>query len=75
MGLELFYGAYVDLDGDRPAGWSTRPIPWGVIRDYGSAYGITGDQLDDLFYFIRAMDKAYIEHLNKKAKQKKKGQQ
>ncbi len=75
MGLELFWCAYGDLDGDRLSGWSTRPIPWAVIHQYAEAYDIVGEQRDDLFYLIRAMDKAYIKHLdgkNKKEKRQKK---
>ena len=72
MGLELFFGAYIDLDGDRPSGWSIRPIPWAVMRDYAECYEITGEQREDLFYFVRAMDKAYIEKVEADNKRKKK---
>ena len=71
MGLELFYGAYLDLDGDRPSGWTVRPIPWTVLVDYCVAYNITGEQREDLLYFVRRMDKAYIHHTTTKEKRKK----
>ena len=72
VGLELFFGAFLDLDGDRPSGWTVRPIPWTVMMDYAQAYNITGDQRDDLLYFVRAMDKAYIECVIKKQEKSKK---
>jgi hypothetical protein len=70
MGLELFYGAFLDLTTDRPMGWDARPIPWTAIKDYADAYDIRGEQREDLFDLIRAMDKAYLKHLQKKAKKK-----
>ena len=70
IGLELFFGAYLDLDGDRPSGWTVRPIPWTILVDYCVAYSIVGEQREDLLYLVRAMDKAYIEHVTKKSKRK-----
>lgn len=72
MGLELFFGAYGDLDGDRPSGWNVRPIPWTAMRDYCDCYEITGEQREDLFYFVRAMDRAYMKKEEQKNKKKKK---
>ena len=72
MGLELFFGAFLDLDGDRPSGWTMRPIPWAVIIDYAQAYNIVDEQREDLLYFVRAMDKAYMAHVTKKEKRKRK---
>lgn len=68
LGLELFFGAFLDLDGDRPSGWTIRPIPWTSISDYAQAYNIVDEQREDLFHYIRAMDRAYIKRLEKKAK-------
>lgn len=72
MGLELFYSAFLDLDGDRPSGWSVRPIPWTIMIDYCQAYNIVDEQREDLLYLVRAMDRAYIKHTNQKEKKKKK---
>lgn len=71
LGLELFYSAWCDLDTDRPVGWNARPIPWTAMRDYADAYSITGEQREDLFYFVRAMDKAYLKYVDSKAKKSK----
>jgi len=72
MGLELFYSAFLDLDGDRPSGWSLMRIPWTVMADYAHAYNIVDEQREDLFYLVREMDKAYVAHMDKKSKKKKK---
>ncbi len=72
MGLELFFGAFLDLDGDRPSGWSVRPIPWTIMMDYCRAYNIVDEQCEDLLYLVRAMDRAYMDHVAAKEKRKKK---
>lgn len=70
MGLELFFTAWLELTPDRPSGWDVRPIPWTSISQYAEVFGITGEQRDDLFYFVRAMDDAYLKHCRKKSKKK-----
>lgn len=42
-------------------------IPWTAMHSYAQAYGLRSE--DDIYRFtklIRAMDRAYIEHRNKK---------
>ncbi len=68
MGLGLFFNAYIDLDSDRPSGWTARPIPWRAIMDYAQAYNITGEQRDDLLYHVREMDRAYLKKIAEKKK-------
>ena len=68
IGLELFYGVYVDLSSCRPIGWGPGPIPWTAVDQYARRYGIVGEQFDDLVYYIRAMDLAYLAHYDKKNK-------
>lgn len=72
LGLELYLGAFIDLDSCRPSGWDARPIPWTAIADYADAYGITGEQRDDLFYFVRAMDSALRKYWDAKNEAAKK---
>jgi len=72
MGLELYFTAWIELDPDRPTGWDVRPIPWSSISEYAAAFGIKGEQRDDLFYIVRKMDNAYLKHLQSKQKAKKK---
>jgi hypothetical protein len=62
LGLELYYDAFVELCSCRPTGWSMCPIPWTVIVDYAVAHGIVGEQLDDLFFFVRGMDAEYLKY-------------
>lgn len=71
IGLELFFGAFIDLDGDRPSGWTLRPIPWARIMDYAEAYNIADEQREDLIFLVRMMDKAYLKHMEKKAQKNK----
>jgi len=42
------------------------------MMDYCQAYNIVDDQRDDLLYLVRAMDRAYIDHMAAKEKRKKK---
>ena len=74
MGLELFYGAFLDLSTCRPSGWGLCAIPWTVIHDYASANRLMGDEREDLFFHIRKMDDAYMEyHKSKTDKESKLG--
>ncbi len=68
IGLELFYGSFLDLNSCRLSGWGLCSIPWTSISDYAEAYGIVDEQRDDLFYFIKAMDVAFLEYHEKKNK-------
>lgn len=61
LGLEIFYSAYTELSSTRSAGFGSGPIPWTAIKDYAAAYEIEGEQAEDLFYFIRMMDNAYLD--------------
>ncbi len=68
LGLELYYGAFCDLDSCRSFGWGTGPIPWTAVRQWADTYDIYGEQFDDLVYFIRAMDAAYLGYCKAKEK-------
>ncbi len=61
MGLELYFTAWLELDPDRPSGWGVGPIPWRSIGDYAKVFKIQGEQRDDFFYLVRAMDNAYVQ--------------
>lgn len=70
MGLELFLEAFFELEHERQylvgAAVQALPIPWHIINKYAEVHELTGDLYDDLLYFVRALDDAYIKHLNKK---------
>lgn len=44
------------------------PISWTVMDAYASRHGITGDDYDDLLYFLTELDSAYLQHLRKKGR-------
>lgn len=67
LGLELYYDAFWDLATCRPIGLGAGSIPWSAIRDYALTFEFDEEQEDDLFYFIRAMDNAFLQFYNKKS--------
>lgn len=72
MGLELFYGAFWDLSTCRPIGMSEGPISWLSIDAYATARGLDAEQRDDLQFFVRTMDRAYLEHIGKRREKESK---
>jgi hypothetical protein len=62
LGLDMYLEAFWDLSSCRSAGWGVGPIPWTAILDYAHAYGLDPEQTEDLVYYVRVLDKAYIEH-------------
>lgn len=65
-GMELYYNAFFDLSSSRNQGMGIGRIPWTAIKDYGDCWGLSEEQMEDLFYFVRAMDNVYLEHYSKK---------
>lgn len=73
MGLELFYGAFMDLTTCRGTGYGTEgPIPWTVVRQWADIHGLDEEQIEDLEYFIPRMDEAYLKFKTKKMTEKTK---
>lgn len=70
FGLELFFTAFWDLNSERQMGWGVGPIPFTSILEYADRHGIYGEQLDDLVFYVKAMDSAYLEREAKKMKDK-----
>ena len=76
--LTLFMQAWADLSTDRQfyMDGSVGFIPWSSIMKYAEFYAISHEQADELFYFIKQLDTAYIKHirsqLNNANKSKKK---
>ncbi len=62
LGLELYYGAFWDLDSCRPLGMGEGPIPWIAIEQYAQLNDIVGDQREMLHFHIRQLDNAYLQH-------------
>lgn len=67
-GLEFTYAAFLDLSGDRPLGWTPGPIPWSSIMDYAKAHELSGEETEDLLFFIRRMDDAFLRYHESKTK-------
>lgn len=66
LGLELFFGAFLELSSCRFIGLEEGPIPWLAIHQYCQAYRIRGEQREDMFLHIRSMDNAYFKHKESK---------
>ncbi|RKW55983.1 MAG: hypothetical protein D8B57_02400 [Prevotella sp.] len=71
IGLELYLEAFMDLTTTRQLGMAAGPIPWNYIREWGVYNELNAEQMDSLFYHIRHMDEAYLEHMAKDAKRNK----
>lgn len=62
-GLDLFYLAFLDLNGCRSLGYGmVGPISWQTVDRYCEVYGLKGEQREDMFFFVGKMDAAYQEH-------------
>ena len=68
LGMDLYFTAFIELSSCRPVGMGMGSIPWTSIADYGEAYGFDGEQRDDLFFFVRALDKAFLDYYKEKHK-------
>ena len=75
VGMELYYGAFMDLMGSRQFGGmgGLGPIGWDVVQYYAVSNGFNGDQTEALHHHIRRMDEYYMKHYNKKNTPPKKG--
>ena len=67
-GLELFYKAFLDLTSCRSIGEAYGQIPWTATRDWCNEHDITGEQREDLYYLVRALDMEYLDIVRKKQK-------
>jgi len=63
-GLNVYLQAFLDLDSDR----LNEVISWSSIITYAGYYGFDFEQTEDLIFFVREMDTAYLKHMNKKNK-------
>ena len=66
LGMELYYGAFMDLSTCRQMGMGPSPIPWSVILDYARVFNFDDEQQEDLFFFVRALDKAFLDYHREK---------
>lgn len=71
LGLEFYFSAFFDLTTCRPGGMGMYPIPWKEILRYGLFFQLSFDQMEDLFFFMRRMDEAWITYFEKKQNKEK----
>lgn len=69
--VRFVWDAFWNLTTDRPVGFATGPIPWGSIDRYAVRHRIDGaDAFERFLALIRAMDGAYLDHLEQVRKDK-----
>lgn len=69
-GLELYYGAYLDLQTCRAVGPNgPGRISWLTIWDYADRLEYTEDQRDDLLFFVSELDSVFLDWADEKTKQ------
>ena len=70
-GLYLYMEAFFDLDAERSHDFGFKRIPFSSVIDYANAFEFNEEQKEDLLFFIKKMDAAHIERLEKKKPKKK----
>jgi len=61
MGLELFYGGFLDLTSTRQMGMGLGPISLMTILEYCLYKGIDGEQQEDFVFLVQHLDHKYLE--------------
>lgn len=73
QGADGFYlRAFWDLSSCRPSSFSVGPIPWNLIVQYAERYGLDEDIVESFIYIMRAMDKVYLDWVDKELENKTK---
>jgi len=66
-GLEMYWIGFLELTSDRQIGIGGESwIPWTAIRLYCKESNLSTEQTEDMHYYIKAMDVAYLQHIKKK---------
>lgn len=69
IGLEFYYRAFLDLTSSRPVHFGgIGHLPWSVIFNYCTAYGVKSDDIEDSIYIISKMDEAFVKFQYDKSK-------
>ena len=64
FGLELYYGAFLDLSTCR-SGLGDGPISWQYVHDYAIVNEFSEEQGENLHYFVMKMDAAFLNQRQK----------
>jgi len=67
-GLELWFVAFNELSSCRQIGMSMGPIPWTAMSEYADRNEFVGEQREDLFRHMNALDSWFLDYHMKKAK-------
>jgi hypothetical protein len=71
--LRFVWDAFWNLTTDRPVGFATGPIPWTAVDRYAARHRIDGaDAFERFLAVIRAMDGAYLDHLEREREKARK---
>lgn len=67
-GLEFFLSAWVELSPDRPVAMSEGFIPMASMVAFSKLYELSQEETKELIFFVRELDKVYIEKRQKDQK-------
>lgn len=67
VGLRFFFDAFYDLDTERSLA-DLQPIPWSRIVGYAKYHELNRGDTDDLLYFVREADNAFLAKLAERRK-------
>lgn len=66
-GQDFFLKIWYELNSCRQLGMGAPgSIPWTAINDWCHINRIDDDQREDVFYMVRALDNAYLQHVSAK---------
>ena len=66
LGLGLFLQAFWDLNSERSVGEITGSIPWSSVVFYCEYHGFEYHESEELLYFVKRLDEAYLSYKAKK---------
>lgn len=69
-GLEIYLTAFLELNTERPGGMGINPIPVSRMRELGKWYEFSKDEIDDLVYLMKRLDKDHMERVRKQMQNK-----
>jgi hypothetical protein len=73
FGLQIYFDAFFELSSCRINSFEIGRLNWLMIDEYCKRQGLDEEQSEDMHYFIRKMDDAYVEYQkDKQSKGKKK---
>ena len=66
-GNELYYNAFLELNTERPLGWSSMgPIPHSKIREYCYLEQLDQEQTERMLWLIPKLDRKFLDKGKKK---------